>query len=107
MNTQDLKNLIEKQGFHPLSEMKEGKLAGGFVALASGTVNNCDCFTLTNDCRCDSNNCDCPPIPTNPNCRCKANNCNCYLTNEVPTSTEAPSTSKKAVSATISLTSLW
>ena len=85
-----LEALITQYGFVPLSSTEEGLLKGGFAVLASSTGNNCTCKTLPNNCRCDTNNCDCPPESTGNDCKCNGNNCNCNLT--VPGPTGPPST---------------
>lgn len=89
-NLKTLETLLAKQGFVPLEETKEGLLRGGFAALAAKVGNNCDCETLTNNCKCNGNNCSCPPSSPPNNCECNGNNCNCYKTEAVPTA--APTT---------------
>lgn len=89
-NLKNLEALLAKQGFVPLEETKEGMLRGGFAALAAKVGNNSDCETLTNNCKCNGNNCSCPPSSPPNNCECNGNNCNCYKTVAVPT--PAPTT---------------
>lgn len=86
-NLRNLEEMILSKGFVPLESTKEGKLKGGFAMLAGFISNNCDCKVLTNNCKCNGNNCDCPPSPNPPNsnCTCSGNNCNCALTSPVPT----------------------
>lgn len=88
----DLKALVLSQGFVPLTKDQEGMLAGGFVALSSGTSNNCNCNTLTNNCMCNGNNCSCPAERTNVNCTCRGDNCDCYFTSAMPSTTPSATT---------------
>lgn len=87
----DLQSLYSK-GFVSLQENEEGQLRGGFAVLGASIGNNCDCDTLPNNCKCNGNNCDCPPKTSGNNCTCDGNNCDCKLTVPVPTSapTSAP-----------------
>ena len=89
-NLKTLEALLAKQGFAPLEETKEGLLRGGFTAVVTYAAYNCNCHTLTNNCKCDGNNCGCPPTSPPNNCECNGNNCDCYK--KVPVPTAAPTT---------------
>lgn len=72
----DLAALLTGEGFTPLEESKEGVLRGGFAAIAT-ILNNCNCNTIPNDCKCNGNSCNQPASTLNPNCACGVDNCDC------------------------------
>ena len=92
-----------KEGFMPLTESKEGVLKGGFAAL-SVEVNNCNCSTIGNDCKCQGNFCN-PPLSTiNTNCTCGSgslvDNCNCKDYGALPSESSSESSSDSSTTPT-------
>lgn len=108
--TKSLRALLVTQSFVPLEQDQEGKLRGGFAALSSKGLNNCNCNNAPNNCTCNGNNCGCPPSMTN-NCTCNdskdvSNNCDCYSTTKPPV-TAAPSSESTASTTGVSMSGYW
>ena len=80
--------ILLTEDFMPLEESKEGMLRGGFALLAHPVSNNCSCYTVPNDCSCDSSFTPGEiPSGTNKNCTCGtkyANNCTCLIHAPLP-----------------------
>ena len=110
LKEKSLKSLLAAD-FTPLTQTAEGELRGGFAGL-SALLNNCDCYMLANDCKCNGNNCSCPANPDDfsNNCMCDpdgggsgpVNNCVCYLRQ-----TETPTTSAPSDKLFVTSTLLW
>lgn len=90
----NLHTLVNDKGFVLLSEWQEGNLRGG---AGTAAPDNCDCESLANNCKCNGDNCGCPPTTPTNNCTCGSSNgnpsnpdnCNCYST-ATSAATEAP-----------------
>lgn len=92
----NLHTLVSNEGFVLLSEWQEGNLRGG---MGTAAPDNCDCESVPNNCKCNADNCGCPPTTPPNNCTCGSSvaseenpdNCNCYKTYSLPP-TEEPTT---------------
>ncbi len=108
LKEKSLKSLLTAD-FMPLTQTAEGELRGGFLAVQSDAVDNCDCHTMGNNCSCPPNGI-CPEFNhVNSNCVCPKDtngnnlldNCDCYLFNPPKTTTPPASASS------VTFASMW